>query len=461
MRILFVYKYEFVEPLGIMYLSSFLKEHGHNCYFIDIKFEKNFIKELQKISPDIIAYSITTGKHKFYLKLNQELKKKFKFFSFFGGPHCTFFPEFIYEKGVDAICRGEGEFPFLELLDNLEKEKEITKIKNLWVKINNKVYKNEVRNLIEDLDSLPFPDRELINQYKHYKKMHRRFILTGRGCPYKCPYCFNHSYNKLYQNKGKIIRKRSIDNVIKELKFIKKAYSPRRFRFIEDIFILDYKWTLDFCHVYKKEINIPFTANLRIDLVNEEIIKALKNAGCITVEAAIESGNEHIRNNVLKRGISEKQIIEANNLFHKYGLTTFVQNMIGLPDETLDMAFETIALNIKCKPSYSWVSIFQPYPRTELCEFSKEREYFNGDIDSFEESFFHRSVMKIKDIKKMERLHHLFSLVVAFPILTSLIKILIKLPLNRFYLFLWHLHRAWCYFFKVRFIDLSELFIRE
>ena len=224
MKILFIYKCEFEEPLGIMYLSSFLKKHGHECYFLDLKFEKRFIEEVQKISPDIIGYSITTGKHKFYQKLNLELKKKLHFFSLFGGPHATFFPEFIYKQGVDAVCRGEGEFPFLELADSFEKGKDITKIKNIWVKVNGKVYKNEVRDLISDLDILPFSDRELLNKYAHYKKMHRRFILTGRGCPYNCTFCFNHSYKKLYKNKGKIIRKRSIGNVIEELKLIIKTF---------------------------------------------------------------------------------------------------------------------------------------------------------------------------------------------------------------------------------------------
>ncbi len=92
MKILFIYKYEYVEPLGIMALSAQIKKKGHEVYFIDLKFSKDYIKEIEQIKPDIIAYSITTGKHKFYKNLNLELKKKCKFFSVFGGPHCTFFP---------------------------------------------------------------------------------------------------------------------------------------------------------------------------------------------------------------------------------------------------------------------------------------------------------------------------------------------------------------------------------
>ncbi len=461
MKILFIYKYEFDEPLGILHLSGFLKKHGYDCHFIDIKFEKNFIEGIQKISPEIIAYSITTGKHKFYQKLNHDLKKKLNLFSFFGGHHCTFFPYFFYYEGVDAICRGEGEFPFLELADGLEKAKDITKIKNLWIKVNGRVYKNELRDLIEDLDMLPFPDRELLNKYNHYKKKLRRFILAGRGCPYQCSYCFNHSYNKLYQNKGKIVRKRSVDNVIKELKFIKRTYQPRRFQFVDDIFILDEKWVLDLCDAYKKDIAVPFIACVRVNLVREEIVKALKEAGCITVVYAIESGNDYIRNSILQRDISKKQIRVASNIFNKYKIRTFVQNMVGLPEETLDMAFETMLLNVQCKATWSWVSIFQPYPQTELCKYSQEKGYFSGDADLFDESYYYRSIMKMKDMKRIVRLRHLFSLGVAFPFFIPLIKILIRLPLGWCYIFLWNMHRIWGYCFKAKVVDLPELFIRE
>lgn len=461
MKILFIYQNEFVEPLGIMTLSSFLKQHGYQCNYIDTKFENDVIGEARKCSPDIIAYSVTTGKHRFYQRLNRELKEELKFFAVFGGPHCTFFPEFIREEGIDCICRGEGEFAFLELVERLEKGLDITRIKNLWIKVNGKVHENEVRNLIEDLDTLPFPDRGLINKYKHYRNMRIRFVLSGRGCPYKCTYCFNHSYNKLYQGKGKIIRKRSIDNTIRELLAIKKTYQPNRFHFMDDTFNIDQRWLLDFCGAYKKEINLPLIVILRFNLVNEQIVKALKDAGCVTVVSSIESSNEYIRNGILKRDIAESQITDANNLFRKYKLKTMLQNIVGLPGETLAMALDTLLFNIKCRPTYGWVSVFQPYPRTELCEYSRAKGYYDGDIDSFDETFFGRSIMKLRDIEKIERLHYLFPLTVAFPALLPMVKILIRLPLDRIYRFLWSLHRAWCYFLKVRFIDLSQLFIRE
>jgi anaerobic magnesium-protoporphyrin IX monomethyl ester cyclase len=459
MKILFLYQYEFLEPIGIMSLSSFLKQNGHKCDFLDLSLEWDYLKAIQKISPGIIAYSITTGKHSFYQKLNLELKKKLKFFSVFGGPHTTFFPEFIKEEGVDAFCRGEGEYPLLDLVNALESGQGYTDIANLWVKKDGEIFYNEVRPLIEDLDSLPFVDRELVNKYKHYRKLHRRVILTSRGCPYRCSYCFNHSYNDLYKGKGRIVRKRSVNHVIEELKTVFKECAPKRFHFIDDTFILDENWCMDFCKRYEREIAKPFIAYTRVNLVTDEIIQNLKQAGCITVLYAIESANDYIRNRVLDRDISQEQILDAVNIYKKHKLRTYAQNMLGIPDETLDFAFQTLELNIKCKPDYAWCSIFQPYPRTKLWEYCKLKDYLSDE--DYDESYHRKSILNIPHRREIENLHHLFPPTVSLPFLLPLVKILIKLPLKNLYYLIWNLHRAWCYFFKVKWIDLSEIFTLE
>ena len=117
-----------------MGLSSFIKEQGHDCFYLDTKFERNLIKEVKRISPQIIAYSISTGMHKFYLQINSILKKELHFVSVFGGAHCTFFPEFINKDGVDVICRGEGEYALLELINNISSNTDYRYIRNLWIK---------------------------------------------------------------------------------------------------------------------------------------------------------------------------------------------------------------------------------------------------------------------------------------------------------------------------------------
>ena len=159
--------------------------------------------------------------------------------------------------------------------------------------------------------------------------------------------------------------------------------------------------------------------------------------------------------------MSEQQILDACSTFRKYGLKIYIGNMIGLPDETLDMSFKTMELNAKCRPSYSNVSIYMPYPGTDLCEYSRLKGYFSGDVDSLGWSTNSRSSMNIKDVKKVDRLHHLFSLGAAFPFFIPLIRVLVNIPLTGLYYLLFHCHRAWCYFFIVKYMDVKELFIKN
>lgn len=457
--ILFIYKYEYLEPLGIMSLAAFLQSHGHRCEFLDLAFEKDLAEKVKKISPSIIAYSITTGCHAFYQHLNLELKKSCRFLSMFGGPHATFFPDFIQEEGVDVICRGEGEGAILDVANALDAGQDIHSISNLWVKYNGTIHKNPLRPLISDLNTLPFVSRDLVNKYEHYRKLHRRMLLTGRGCPYRCTYCFNHAYHDLYKGNGRIVRKRSVDHVIRELRAVREQDAPRRFQFVDDTFILDHNWCIEFCARYKKEIGLPFIVYTRVNLINEEIVRQLKAAGCVTILYAIESGNDYIRNQVLKRNVSREQILSAALLFKKYGLKTYAQNMLGLPDENMDSAMDTLDLNIACKPDYAWCSIFQPYPATDLWHYCKEKNYLTGE--SIEASFYKKSVLNIPHRRYIVRLHHLFPLAVASPIIKRLLPILMKLPFTSVYFAIWHLHRAYAYFFKVNWIDWSELFVRE
>ena len=459
MKVLFLTKYEYYEPNGIMSLSAILKQNGHECDLVDLSLSKDYVQEIKVFNPDIIAYSVYTGRHSFYLQLNRELKRKFSFLAVFGGPHATFFPEMIEEEGVDVLCRGEGEHAMVELANALSKGTDYSTIKNLWVKSAGKIQRNEVRPLIEDLDSLPFIDREIGQKYAHYRKLRRRIVLTGRGCPYDCTYCFNHIYGELYKGKGKRIRRRSVENVLAEVKKVSAEFAPYRFVFIDDIFIMEKKWCHDFCKRYKEEIGLPFMAYTRLNLVTEEVLRDLKDANCDALLYAIESGNDYIRNEVLNRNMSDDQIYGATKLIRQYGFKTFAQNMLGLPDETLEMAFDTLQMNIKCKPDFAWCSIFQPYPMTRLHHYSREKGYLTNT--SIGEYMFKTSVLKIANKREIENLHHLFSITVAHPALLPLVKVLIKFPLGLLYYGLWHVHRAYSLVFKVPWLYLSEVFVKE
>jgi len=447
-----------------MTLSAFLKKYGNSCDLIDIKLEKNYIQKIQEIKPDIIAYSVTSNNWKYYYDINLNLKKHLSFFSIFGGAHPTFFPDLIYENKIDAICRGEGEYAFKELAYALEHNEDYSGIKNLWVKQNaEEVIKNDLRPLIQDLDSLPFPDRDLIDKYKHYRKRSRIRTITSRGCPFSCTYCFNHAYRKIYKGKGKYVRQRSPAHVIEELKRLKKRYSPNNFEFHDDIFSIKNSWLQEFVKLYLSEkINIPFEVNLRPNFINEESVSLLKKAGCYSVQFGVESGNDYLRNEVLHRNISRDIMINAASLLRLYGIKINTYNLIGIPEETMSSVVETIKFNSQLNVNYAMNCIYQPYPGTKLSEYAINSGYYTGDFNELGKNYLYgKSAIHSKDGKRIERMHYLFSYGVKFPFLIPLLLFLSRLPLNGLYQALYFFYRAYSVIFIFKRLRIREAFIRE
>jgi radical SAM superfamily enzyme YgiQ (UPF0313 family) len=238
---------------------------------------------------------------------------------------------------------------------------------------------------------------------------------------------------ELYARKGKWARKRSPENVIEEIKQASKKYKMKVIRFPDDTFTLDKKWLLKFLKLYKEEVFLPFTCNGRANELNEPVVKALKESNCINLFFGVETGNDWLRNTILKRGISKSQIIDAARLLKKYKIKFGVYNMFGLPSESIEMAFETIHLNRKIKPNYPSSTIFQPYPKMEITEYAYQKGLIqNSDINNI--SIMNQdSVIRSKETDRLVNIQRFFYLLVRFPFLTPIIKQLIKLPPNKIY----------------------------
>ena len=448
---------DIAEPLGIMHLSALIKKNGHTSKLFFASNE-NWLNQLKNFHPDIVAYSVISGSHKDYFKINNTVKNELKTFSIFGGPHTTFFPETIQQNNVDAICIGEGEQPMLELLSNMENGSDTTKIDNLWIKSNGSINKNSIRPLIQNLDDVPFPDREIVySEDKYLRESKIKRFLSNRGCPYKCTYCFNRAYNEMHKDKRKI-RWRSVENLTKEILEVKHRYPLGLVRFIDDIFILPpVSWLEEFAKSYKKQIGLPFVCNLHVKTVTENKVRLIREAGCIAVYMAIEAGNDWMRNNLLDRGMTKKEMVKSFDLVHKYGINVAAENILGLPGGSLKTDIETLELNIKCRVDNPVSTILQPYPKTKLGEYAVEKCYFNGDFDSLGESYFGESPLKFsstKEKRRIENLQRFFGLAVNFPFLLPVIKILIELPPNKIFNLiyrLWDSYRKRKKIFKVDF----------
>lgn len=433
-----------------MVIASLLKQSGHYSEVVEADLKTIRSKLLEGI-PTILAFSTPTVFSQTYLELNKKLKKEFQFFSVFGGPHPTFFPEMIGNGDVDGICIGEGEYPMLELMRNLSEEKSVAAIRNLWVREDGKIHRNPIRPLIQNLDHLPLPDHELFRRAIPYSIWHTP-VLTGRGCPYSCTYCFNHLYRRLYAGKGRYIRRRSVDNVLKELKKIKSEKSYKYIKFADDIFTLSPEWVEEFCLKYREQIGLPFSCLVRANHVTAKMLGLLKEAGCYRITMGLEAGNDHIRNNILKRNMSKADILSAARLIKEHGIVLQTANILGIPGGSIETDIETLKLNIQCRSDYSGVTLLQPYPRTEIYRYAEKLGMLGPQLHFQNQTFRRASVLQFKDATQKrltENLQKLFPLAVQFPWLFPVVKALIKLPSNPIFNFIFSRWVNYCHYFRI------------
>ena len=446
MHLLFIIKEIDNEPHGIMHISALLKQEGHQTS-LAVATEEDPVEAALRLKPDVVGYTVYTGTQNYYLDLNHQIKAQLPgVFSIFGGPHPTFFPEMIEHEGVDGICVGEGEYATLDLLNALQADAEIAGIPNWHFKCNGQIVRNPVRPLLtsRQLDELPFPDRDLLyNVHPASRRNKIRPFITGRGCPYSCTYCFNKAYRELYRGLGKAMRRRSVENVVREIKAVRERYPLEFITFMDDTFILNRQWLQEFAVRYKAEVGLPFWCQVRADLVTDEMMALFKEAGCVSVSFGLEAGNDRLRNAVLQRDMSREQILEASRIFCRHGIAFMTNNMLGLPAGSLETDFETLELNVQCRPSYANVFLFQPYPKTELGEWACREGWMTGSFDDLSGSVSDDTIIGFgseSEKRQIENLQKLFALAVEFPFLVPSVKLLIKLPRNTLF---WLVYKIW------------------
>jgi anaerobic magnesium-protoporphyrin IX monomethyl ester cyclase len=448
MRILFICKnINLSEPMGILSLSAVLRAAGHQTG-LALAERNGFFDRVEEFRPDVLAYSVTTGFHRYYVDLNRrvraELERKGRrVLTLIGGPHATFFPEMVDSEGVDAICRGEGEDAIVDFANALERGSDYSRIQNFWVKNGGEIIRNDMRPLIADLDRLPFPDRDLLFSQDHFTRdWPMKIFFPNRGCPYLCTYCFNHQYNGLYSGKGEIIRYRSVDSILAEINEVRSKWSLKHIFFLSDNLILNRNWVSQFAERYRSEIGLPFTCNVRANLVDEKVVSDLKRAGCVSVLFGVESGDPHLRNDILKRQMSDEVLLHAGKLLRAVGIRLYTQNILALPGEAFGQALATLKINQQLRPSYAWASIFTPYPSNELTDYAIQNGYFEGDADAITHSFHSHSVMKFssrRERRMFTNLHRLFGIFVEWPFLSRYARIFCAMPLTAVYSVLYKL----------------------
>lgn len=437
MKILFCQQDPF-KSYNLMELSGLLKKNKHKTDCVIESLEKDFLEAILGKKADIIAFSLNSSRYKWFKEFSKTLKSRTDTPIIVGGIHPTFYPEMINECEVDIICRGEGELAFLELLDAMQNNKDITSIENLWVKKDGKLYKNNMRDLLSDLDILPMADFALYDKYSYYKGMTHEYVISGRGCPYQCSFCFNAKYNELYASKGKIVRKKSVKRFIRELKYLKEKRKIKYFVFIDDTFFLgDKEWFDDFFKEYKS-ISIPYSLLTRFDVVKPHLIDRLSETGCHSVRIGLESSNEGLRK-VMKKGLMVKndEIRKICRYIKKRKLKLQIYNLIGTPGETLETALDTYEYTKDIHPTNAWCSLMQPYPGTEIRDIALKNKIIDDEsMESFNHSLFYNLPFNVENRTEMINLQKLFQFGNMLRLPRKIMILLIKAPENIVYEYL-------------------------
>ncbi len=378
---------------GISYLSSLLKQRHYNTKLLVLggdleEGNKNIINEyIKTFCPELICFTAVTSEYHLVANIAKYIKSNYPdIYLLIGGIHTSLNPQDVISDDFDALCISEGFDATLELVSQLEKGKKPSGISNLWIKYGSEIEKNPTRPFLKDLDSLPFPDREMWLEWIAQPEL-RHSLLLGHGCPYQCTYCCNHALRRLAP--GTYVRLRSPDNIVEEVKEVVDKYMIEKEIYLEvETLGVNKKWALELCSKiedFNKTLDEPisFGANLRITRNTdiENLFSALKKANFRFIIIGLESGSEKLRREVLKRDYSNQDIINAVMLAKKHGLAVVMNSIIGIPGETIADFEETVKVNRICQPYQSNTYIFMPYPGTDLHNLSIQEGLLEGPLD--------------------------------------------------------------------------------
>jgi len=390
-------------PLGLLYMGAVLKREGYKVNILDstcegyyntISVKNNYIqyglsdedinKRINKFKPDVVGVSSMFSAQQENALHHCDLVKKIdkNIPVILGGIHPSLFPqESISHKSVDYIIIGEGEFRLLKLLDAIEEGKTSFKFDGVAFKNDRGTHIIYRSTRIEDLDSIPFPARELVDFEKYikigvpYAPFPRRErtaqLLTSRGCPFNCNFCATVKYW------GRTFRKRSVDNIMEEIDLLVNKYDVKEIQFVDDNMTIDRKRAMDlFKRMKDYDLSWCTPHGLMMKTLDKEMIKVMAESGAYQLTVAIESGSRRVLKEIIHKPIPPKREVKSLvNACHKNGIQVHGMFIVGFPGEKKEEMMQTLKYPFDVK--FNSVSFFvaNPTPGSELYKECKDKGY--------------------------------------------------------------------------------------
>jgi radical SAM superfamily enzyme YgiQ (UPF0313 family) len=369
MRVLLIYP-NIDCPIGVNHglamISGVLKEGGHETRLIhvneklfDIPSPDQVCKVIEEWKPGLIGFSVMTQQYPWSIQTADAIRKRFpEIPTVIGGVHVTMVPEDVTQEAhFDFVAVGEAEYALLELVNRLEKGGDLQRVPNMRIPARSKYNKNltAIVNPVgpfPDLNRIAKKDYDLFDMPKIIQEKNGWLgLLTSRGCPYKCTYCFNKEIVDQYMEDGatktpkEYLRHYPVERIIGEIKELQAKYPINTLIFDDDLFTLDRKYVHEFCTAYKESgIGLPYVVNAHVQVFDEDMAFHLKDSGCMIVKYGLESGSKRVRTEILWRYMTNDRIKESFAAAHKYDLHTSAFVMFGLPTETRAEIMETLQL---------------------------------------------------------------------------------------------------------------------
>ena len=383
--------FSFYFPLGLTYLSGAVKQAGYDCRILDMdaadaksgsfdfahEYDRyrqyvdalnnpehptwRHMRELIKSeSPDFIGITAMTTKFGSVIQTARQCRQLLPQVPIIvGGAHASTMPDLTLEiPEVDVVVRGEAEETLPDLLNHLADGKDLADVSGISYRHNGVARHNPDRPYVQNLDSIPLPDRGALMHPEHYSSEDMGVMLNSRGCPFRCSYCFH-----MWQRR---VRYRSVDNIMSEIRAVRAAFGTSQFHFKDDSFTVNRQQVTALCEAIKREpYRISWSCTTRVDLIDDEILRIMKEAGCNQVSVGIESGSKRILQETDK-DITHAQILEAAKRLNHHRIFWSGYFMIGLPNETEEDIRQTFAFLHKARPYYAGLGVYNPFPRTKL-----------------------------------------------------------------------------------------------
>lgn len=353
---------------------------------------KDFKKKVEEFGPELIAFTSTEDLFLPGIMLLKTIRC-FNILTIVGGVFPTFAPSLAFSyPEIDIVCRGEGEEALRLLCDKLAAGESYENIPNLWIKQKDGSLKVNPLGKVVNIDENPLIDVSLFEEARFYRpmagKVYRMFpVETFRGCPYACTYCNSPSQTILYKEEAnsQFLRRKSFENIRREMLFYKDTMKAEYLYFWSDNF---FSWKMNeieqFCEIYQ-DIKLPFWCQTRIESITHEKFKRLKEIGCHRISFGIEHGNQEFRKKVIKRHMVNQKIVKNLKIVNDVGIPFSVNNIIGFPFETYELAFDTIELNRQIEADDRNAYPFTPFHGTPLREICEKLGFVKPDeiVESF------------------------------------------------------------------------------